>query len=161
VITHPVTFCWAHLFNLRYRLLLSGLTHIFESPDAAIAGAQPTAHGELITLVFGEMYKLRGLASVLVELPVRCDVPAVREAAGPPFEMPYTLNIPLRESDRWRWHLDMLLASRGILRHLAILDTDAGRHGFSAALRDSDAQLIRRIEQIVAGLGQSGSGGAV
>lgn len=161
VITHPVTFCWAHLFNLRYRLLLSGLTHIFESPDAAIAGAHPTAHGELITLVFGEMYKLRGLASVLVELPVHRDVAAVHEAAGPPFEMPYTLNIPLRESDRWRWHLDMLVASRGILRHLAILDADAGRRGFSAALRDSDAQLIRRIELIIAGLEQSGSGETV
>ncbi len=157
VITHPVTFCWAHLFNLRYRLLLSGLTHLFESPDAAIAGAHPTAHGELITLVFGEMYKLRGLASVLVELPVRCDIPAMHEAAGPPFEMPYTLKIPLRESDRWRWHLDMLVASRGILRHLAVLDTDAGRRGFSAALRDSDAELIRRIERTVADLEQSGS----
>jgi hypothetical protein len=55
VITHPVTRFWAHLFNVRYRLLLSGLTHIFESPDASITGAPPTARGELITLVFGEM----------------------------------------------------------------------------------------------------------
>jgi hypothetical protein len=55
----------------------------------------------------------------------------------------------------------MLVASRGILRHLAILDADAGRRGFSAALRDSDAQLIRRIELIIAGLEQSGSGETV
>jgi len=160
VITHPVTFYWAHLFNVRYRLLLSALTHIFESWDAYTANAQPTARSELITLVFGEMYKVRGLGSVLVDLPVHDGVPVEREAAGPPFEMPYTLSIPLRESDRWRWHLDMLAASRGILGHLGKLDTNASRQGFLAAIRDGDAELMRRIELIIAGLEKTGSAGS-
>jgi len=148
VITHPVTFYWAHLLNVRYRLLLSGLTHVFQS---AAASARPTARSELITLVFGEMYKLRGLSSVLVEMPAHRGGDAAHAAAGPPFEMPYTVNIPLREVDRWRWHLSMLTASRGILEHL-VADDDPARRAFAAAIRDGDRALIERIERVIAGL---------
>jgi hypothetical protein len=160
VITDPVAFYWAHLLNVRYRLLLSGLTHVFQSVDPYSAAAQPTARSELVTLVFGEMYKLRGLGMVLVELPAARGGDPARAAAGAPFEMPYTVMIPLREVDRWRWHLDMLIASRGILDELATLDHDPGRRGFAAAIRDGDGSLIHQIERIIAGLDAADTDGA-
>jgi hypothetical protein len=158
VITQPVAFYWGHLFNVRYRLLLSALTHVFESTGVYTADAQPTARSELITLIFGEMYKVRGLASVLVELPAHAGVPSTQLAAGPPFEMPYTLSIPRREVDRWRWHNDMLAASHTILVELHRLDHDPRRAAFARAIADGDAELMRRIELIISGLASSQSG---
>jgi hypothetical protein len=152
VITQPVTFYWAHLFNVRYRLLLSALTHIFESSVAYTASAQPTARSELITLIFSEMYKIRGVASVLVDLPVRDATPVSQLAAGPPFEMPYTLSIPLREVDRWRWHRDMLVAAHRIIDDVLAIDHDERRRGFARAIREGDHDLERRIDLVIRGL---------
>ena len=153
VITHEASFYWAHLLNVRYRLLLSGLTHLFEVSGTATA-ARPGGRGELIAMVFGEMYKLRAISSVLVDLPVRDDVSADLEAAGPPFAMPYTLLVPTREPDRWRWHRSMLVASGGILARLETYD-----RRFVAALRAGDSELIDRIDVIVAHLEARGRGG--
>jgi hypothetical protein len=152
VITQPVTYYWAHLFNVRYRLLLSALTHIFESSVMYTPNAQPTARSELITVIFGEMYKIRGLASVLVDLPVRDGTPVTQLAAGPPFEMPYTLSIPLREVDRWRWHRDMLVASHHILDDVLALDHEDRRRNFALAIREGDHDLQRRIDLVIRGL---------
>jgi len=87
----------------------------------------------VITLIFGEMYKIRSLASVLVQLPVRDGTAPDVAAAGPPFQMPYTLDIPQRESDRWRWHRDMRFASRHSLDLIAALESDPRRRGYAAA----------------------------
>ena len=153
VITHEAAFYWAHLVNVRYRLLLGGLTHLLEA-SAASTAARPGGRGELIAMVFGEMYKLRAIASVLVDLPARDGVSADREAAGPPFAMPYTLLIPPHEPDRWRWHRSLLVAARGILARLG-----AHEQRFVAALRAGDTELIDRIDAIVAHLEGPGRGG--
>jgi Ferritin-like len=150
VITAPVTFYWAHLLNVRYRLLLSALNHALHLSGALASTNQPTARGDVITLVFSEMYKIRSLASVLVQLPVRADTPPEKAAAGPPFQMPYTLEIPQAESDRWRWHRDMLVASRHILDVLARIETDDRRKGYVAAMRESDADLMQVMDRIIA-----------
>lgn len=150
VITEPVTFYWAHLLNVRYRLLLSALNHALHLSGALESNEQPTARGDVITLIFSEMYKIRSLASVLVQLPVRPGTPPEKACAGPPFQMPYTLEIPQLESDRWRWHRDMLIASRNILDVLAQLETDARRRGYVAALKESDADLMQVMDRIIA-----------
>lgn len=149
VITVPLTFYWAHLLNVRYRLLLSALNHALHLSGALESNTQPTARGDVITLIFSEMYKIRSLASVLVQLPVRPDIPPEKACAGPPFQMPYTLEIPQMESDRWRWHRDMLIASRTILDILAQLETDARRKGYIAALKESDADLMHVMNRII------------
>jgi hypothetical protein len=149
VITAPVTFYWAHLLNVRYRLLLSALNHALHLSGALDSTSEPTARGDVITLLFSEMYKIRSLASVLVQLPVRSDTPPEKAAAGPPFQMPYTLDIPQSESDRWRWHRDMLIASRHILDVLATIETDERRRGYVAALKEGDADLMRLIDRIL------------
>ena len=40
----------------------------------------------------------------------------LEDLAGPPFELPYTLNLPDREEDRWRMHLDVSRASVRLVR---------------------------------------------
>ncbi|HYM60543.1 MAG TPA: ferritin-like domain-containing protein [Thermoanaerobaculia bacterium] len=150
VITAPVTFYWAHLLNVRYRLLLSGLDHALHLAGVLEDTSQPTARGDVITMVFSEMYKIRSIASVLVQLPVRPDTPPEKAAAGPPFQMPYTLDIPQSEDDRWRWHRDMLVASQHILDVLAVMESDERRRGYVAALRESDADFMAVIDRIIA-----------
>jgi hypothetical protein len=150
VITAPVTFYWGHLLNVRYRLLLSALMHALHVPVSLQSTTRPTARGDLISIIFSEMYKIRSLASVLVQLPVRSDTPPSKAAAGPPFQMPDTLEIPQRESDRWRWQRDMVIASQTILETLEKIDTDDGRRGYIAALKESDAELMQLMNRLIA-----------
>jgi hypothetical protein len=150
VITAPVTFYWAHLLNVRYRLLLSALNHALHLSGSLLSNDQPTARGDVITIIFSEMYKIRSLASVLVQLPVHPGIPPEKAAAGPPFQMPYTLEIPQFEGDRWRWHRDMLIASRHILDILATIETDPRRKGYVAALKEADADLMQLMNRMIA-----------
>jgi len=149
IITAPVTFYWAHLLNVRYRILLSGLQHALHLSGSLDDTQQPTARGDVITMVFSEMYQIRSIAAVLVQLPVRPETPPEKMAAGPPFQMPYTLDIPQAEDDRWRWHRDMFIASRNILDVLDTIDTDTRRRGYVAALRDSDTNFIAVMNRII------------
>jgi hypothetical protein len=149
VITAELTFYYAHLLNVRYRLLLSALQHALHLYGALDATNQPTARGEVITMIFSEMYKIRSLSSILVQLPVHNDTPVEVAVAGPPFQMPYTLEIPQRESDRWRWHRDMLFASAHLLDLIAAIETDTRRKGYVAALKESDADLTLLMDRII------------
>ena len=97
-ITHPRARAWAHLFNFRYRLLLAYLSHFLRLGhdlyvrDAPAQGDR-TARGLLLIWTFNEMRRLRKIANKLVRLP-RDEQPG-EATAGPPFELPYTLNLSL------------------------------------------------------------------
>lgn len=116
-ITNRRARAWAHLFNLRYRLLLAFLSHFMRlnQPELYVpTGARQgdrTERGLLLIWTFNEMRRLKKIAGKLVQLPK--DEPPGQTLAGPPFELPYTLNLPEREADRWRAHLD---ASRAAVR---------------------------------------------
>ena len=144
-ITHPDTQVWAHLFNLRYQLLLVNLLHTFEYPSHLAEISQNTPRGLLLHATFGEMYNLRALAETLVRLPLSVDEPA--RIAGPPFQMPYTLKLPFEPEDRWRQHVDLLQASAPLVARLLQV-TPAGQHVFLVALQDADSRTIRMIEAI-------------
>ena len=90
-ITHPRARAWAHLFNLRYRLLLGHLSHFLRLPELYVAGPGPhqgdrTPRGLLLIWTFDEMRHLERIAEKLVQLP-RDDPPGYTHA-GPPFEHP-------------------------------------------------------------------------
>lgn len=114
-ITHPRARAWAHLFNLRYRLLLAFLSHFMRlnQPELYVRTGDRqgdrTERGLLLVWTFNEMRRLKKIAGKLVQLPK--DDPPGQTLAGPPFELPYTLNLPEREADRWRAHLDVSRAS--------------------------------------------------
>lgn len=148
-ITDPLTFSWAHLFNIRYRLLLTGLTHSFSLRGSLASTTEPSARGGILTLVFSEMYKIRALSSLLVAMPLREGVPPTKVAAGPPFQMPFTLLLPDREDERWRWYRGMLEASRNLLGTLRVIDPDERRRLFAEAMIDGDDDLLVMIDKAV------------
>jgi hypothetical protein len=143
-ITHPTTRLWAHLFNVRYRMLLLDLAHALHRSDPLQHGGVPTVRGHLRDWTFQEMrgrFKsgLRGTARTLTSLPLK-ETPGPLDPAnaGPPFELPYTLALPDDERARWRLHLALLDTSRDlvdrirekggtgqVLEELTQLDTEA------------------------------------
>jgi hypothetical protein len=98
-INYPRAKQWAELFNFRYRLLLAYLAHYVQTDDAV-------RRKKLIEYAIGEMQNLTLVGNTLVTLPL-ID-PGDSRRAGPPFELPYTLDLPIREIDRWRRHIDVL-----------------------------------------------------
>lgn len=134
-ITEPAARDWAHLANLRYRMLLVNLAHAFELADENGAGAR----GALINRTFAEMYNLRAIAATLVDMP---SGGAGDERAGPPFQMPYTLALPRRERDRWVLHRDLLEASQLLIARLA-------PSRYLVALAESDQLALAQVERML------------
>jgi hypothetical protein len=91
---------WAELFNLRYRILLNYLAHYLQSPAGSPARTflDRTTQNRLVV----EMGTLTALADQLVAMR---QGKKEKPLAGPPFELPFTLSLPVRERDRWRHHL--------------------------------------------------------
>jgi radical SAM protein with 4Fe4S-binding SPASM domain len=115
-ITDPQAVLWAHLFNVRYRLLLTYLAHTFKVADGLADADAAGSRGMLINATFGEMYNLRAITGVLSSLHLGGSDP--RAVAGPPFQMPYSLDLPLDEFDCWRLHRDLLQASARLTAQL-------------------------------------------
>jgi hypothetical protein len=146
-ITNEQSRCWALLLNLRYRMLLAELQHAFsvKSPDRP---GERSPRGLLISWTFGEMYHIRSISEALVQLPL--GDPGDSARAAPPFEMPYTLDLPLREVDRWRLHRDLVDAAATVIR--SILDRDAAFRGtYLQGMLRSDGEARRTLDQLIAG----------
>lgn len=159
-ITHRRTKAWAHLFNLRYRLLLGYLSHflrldqeLYVSDQGARRGDR-TARGLLLIWTFNEMHRLKKIAGKLVQMPL--DDPPGDTRAGPPFELPYTLNLPDREADRWRAHLDVSRASVQLVeQQLKLADPTDAADGFLDDLVSLDRQTQTIMESLASGTGVS------
>lgn len=134
---------WAALANLRYRMLLLYLQHSFyiEAPSL-----HPTRspRGALVSWIFGEMYNLRSLSEILMGMPLQ---PGSSLMAGPPFELPYTLELPARSANRWRAHRDLLMASISLIDDMLALDPAEER--YLRALRSADRTALDQIEVLI------------
>jgi Ferritin-like len=104
-ITNDRTRDWADLFNSHYRLLLDYLAHYLSVSEPEAKGFFQGTPLPKHTSIFPLMIRLRRLADRLVQFPRTKDGDAARDAAGPPFELPPALALPVREADRWRLHL--------------------------------------------------------
>jgi hypothetical protein len=100
---------WAELFNLRYRMLLSLLTHLYAVPrdDGSLDGG---GRAQILSRLFAEMYNMKAVAGILVRLPLNEKKPK-NGFAGPPFQMPYTVGQPLSKPNFWRMQVDLLDAA--------------------------------------------------
>ncbi|NEO94975.1 MAG: hypothetical protein F6K56_34190, partial [Moorea sp. SIO3G5] len=112
-IANPRARNWGHLFNLRYRLLLAFLIHFLKITGRRYVSSGPdkgdrTPRGLLLLWAFDEMRHLKKIAQKMVRLPLKLYDGVT---AGPPFQLPYTLDLPDLERDRWRVHLDVVKAS--------------------------------------------------
>lgn len=157
-ITEPRARAWAHLFNLRYRLLLQQFSHFLRLENALYAGGQSpevgdrTDRGLLLVWTFDEMRRLQKIAGKLVRLPK--DDPAGQTHAGPPFELPYTLHLPDGEAQRWRMHLDASRAADRLIRtQLQPDDMADGRDGFLDDVLDADAAAQSQMRSLAEGGG--------
>jgi hypothetical protein len=107
------------------------------------------------------MYHLKAIAGVLVDLPLDDGKASRRNSnargrlkVGPPFEMPYTLSLPTKETDCWRLHLDLHRTSQDlcdILRRLR--PTPSGKIALRN-LKRSDKDAATWILKILDGLGE-------
>lgn len=150
-ITHLRSRAWGQLFNLRYRMLLGYLSH-FLRLDQDLYLDEPgdrrgdrTARGLLLIWTFDEMRRLKKIATKLVQLPK--DDPPSPLHAGPPFELPYTLNLPDDEPQRWRTHLDVSRAALRLVREQLQPDEQTDdRDDFLDDLlrRDEEIQVVIR-----------------
>jgi hypothetical protein len=127
-LTDPLSRAWGEIFNLRYRWLLLMLQH-----GLMIEAGQ--ARDELQAWALTEMRRaIAPIARRLVMLPQR-EGAADGLGAGPPFEMPYTLKLPVRPADLWREHQLIARQSMAQLRKLstnetlaaALIELDQGR----------------------------------
>jgi hypothetical protein len=129
---------WARLLNLRYRMLLSYLSHSFRisGNDGPSGGL---TRGAVLNRAFGEMYNLRALANILVTLPA--GDPSKADRAAPSFELPYSMALPVLERDVWQLHIDLLHASNALITQVHGT-AGSGGDAFLDSLRAIDAQAI-------------------
>ncbi|MEM7678160.1 MAG: ferritin-like domain-containing protein, partial [Myxococcota bacterium] len=126
-LSEPRSRHWAQLFNLRYRLLLRFLAHALhlEGPVFLVEGptmGDRTVKGMVTYWTFKEMRRIKKIADKLVQLRARDD--ELGPHAGPPFELPYRLDLAPDEADRWADHADVLRASSQLIAKMQEHETD-------------------------------------
>jgi hypothetical protein len=130
---------WAGIFNLRYRMLLSFLAHSHSPPSAS---GLEHRQGVVINRMFGEMYNLRAAASILTRLPLK---EGSNLRAGPPFQMPYTLQLPDTDEGFWRLHLDLLEACRVLLQSSKVKCGEGGEYATTLLNLDATSAEEMRL----------------
>ena len=131
---------------MRYHALLTSLLHSFDYPGNLDPSSQMTPRGLLIHSTFGEMYNLRAIALMLVQTPLH---PGDKvNVAGAPFQMPFTLDLPVDDVDRWRLHLDLFEGARPIIEKL-LQTAPASRHTYLQALLEGDNNSAAAINKML------------
>lgn len=143
---------WAHLFNTRYRLLLNYLSHTFRQARVTRSD-EPSVRAVLMHRVFCEMYNLKTIAGILVQLPLSDNGDGV--CAGPPFEMPYSLTLPPAEVDTWHLHFDVLGSAGNICHRILAQQPHREERAYIETLLDLDDQFRVSINAILTGLGET------
>jgi hypothetical protein len=146
-ITDPLALLWGGLFNLRYRMLLMFLAHAFRI-EAPLKASGRTPRGLLLSWAFGEMYNLRSITEILMTLPMHETDDSL--LAGPPFEMPYLLSLGAHDSDRWRLHRDLLVASQQYVQTLR--DMSGGLHeNYLKGLHSANQSALDQVLTLIGG----------
>jgi hypothetical protein len=147
LITNPEAVLWGHLLNIRYRMLLMYLSHDFLLDGGFNNSGAVSPRGTIINATFGEMYNIRSISTVMVQLPLSKE--GGDKLAGPPFLLPYTLELPMDEPSRWRLHQDLLMASASIIAQLLDV-TPESNHKYLYSLQEADRKLMQIVEELTA-----------
>ncbi len=146
IIENGEAFDWALLFNIRYRMLLTFLTHSYRLSRVVRPG-EPNLRGMVMHRAFGEMYNLKTIAGILVQIKV--SKPGERETfAGPPFETPYSLSMPAAHIDCFRMHRDMYVGALQLIEKLVARGGSRGQ-SYLENLRELDKAALRWIDGIL------------
>ncbi|NES04200.1 MAG: hypothetical protein F6K22_15975 [Okeania sp. SIO2F4] len=154
-IANPRARNWGHLFNLRYRLLLAFLIHFLRTTGGRYVSSGPdkgdrTPRGFLLLWAFDEMRHLKKIAQKMVRLPLKSLPDFSNKTAGPPFQLPYTLDLADNERDRWRVHLDVVRTSLCLVKKMLQPSYDEEDH-FLQDLNESDTGRESILEALAAG----------
>ncbi len=153
-ITATASRTWASLFNVRYRMLLTYLTHTYRIARPA-AGKEDGVFAAVLVGIFGEMYNLKTLAGMLARVPLRNGKNDPRRA-GATFELPYTLVLPETDVNCWEQHRDLVACSIGLIDELLktgnLDDAPPEGKAYLTALRQLDGQSTVFIDQVLMGL---------
>jgi hypothetical protein len=148
----------AELSNHRYRMLVTNLAHshiVAASQDAAVR----TTGGYLLQRSFADMFNVKTLAGLLFRSPLT-DQPGDARRAGPPFDLPASLDIQGR-SPRQIWQLQLDLTQTSAKYCAALLKGAAappgGSERFLRTLTDLDRNDITRIKVIIKALPDDGT----
>ncbi len=134
---------WAGLCNLRYRMALMYLKHSFYI-EAPAGHPSRSPRGALVSWAFGEMYNIRSLSEIIMNLPMS---PGSHTMAGPTFEMPYSLALPARNADRWRGHRDLLSASIALIDQMLV--PGQAHERYLRTLRVADQTALEQVTALV------------
>ena len=150
----------AELSDLRYRMLVTNLAHshmVAASQDAAVRATG----GYLMQRSFADMFNVKTLAGLLFRAPLT-DNPGDARRAGPPFDLPASLDIQGR-TPRQMWELQLELTQASAKYCVALLKGAGGppaaSERFLRTLVDLDRNDIARIQAIIrrpAGPGNTG-----
>lgn len=143
VVSHPSAIRWCQLFDLRYRMLLFRLKHAF-CVRAGEVTDQPTERGQLIAWTFGEMYNLRAIAGIIIQIPLG---DGSANVAGPPFEMPYTISMPDWDSDKWRAHRALIANSKKLTT--TMIQSGEEQSDYLRSLENNDALAGQVIDVLM------------
>ena len=147
---------WANLFNVRYRMLLTYLTHTFRL-GRSVHPDEANLRGAVMHRIFGEMYNLKAIAGILVCMPLT-DRAGDPRRAGPTFQMPYSIELPPDDIDCWRMHRDIVLCSVELCDELLdpsrnqLAVTPPEGEPYLSTLRNLDRQALAWIDSILGGL---------
>jgi hypothetical protein len=150
-ITHPQSRMWAQLSSLHYRRLLAYVSHFLQSEGPLVdADGEYTPRGHLSKWAFDQMRRVGQIAAKLASMPRYEGQPETPERAGAPFQMPYTLDLSDRETDRWRCHLDVLNASIA-LAHRIERSEPGEEDAFLQQLIDADVESEQVMQAAMSG----------
>jgi hypothetical protein len=127
-------------------MLLTYLAHSFRISSKSSDEGTADPRSLIIQRTFNEMINLRGIAGILVQLPL--DNSGGEKRAGPPFQIPYSMKLPAEEADCWRLHLDLIEASRRLLHAISAIPGNP-RSSYAATLRSVDLGANRQLELLV------------
>ena len=146
IITNPLTRLWAHLSNQRYRMVLLYLNHALHTQSNSDA---TQGLGLLVSWTFREMYNLRSLSGILTTMP-QFENGDLHHVAASPFEMPYSVELPNREVDRWRSHRDQILTGKLIMDEIISIAGNNREHlKYLEALKTADAKALKSIQEMI------------
>jgi len=128
-------------------MLLNYLAHSFLLDDGFNNNGAVSPRATIINATFGEMYNLRSISNVMVQLPLNPDREGDKNA-GPPFTIPYTLNLPMVEHNRWREHQNLLEASKTIVNDLLPYIKSENNLRYLKSLQESDDKLMQIIVKL-------------
>ena len=148
---------WGILFNVRYWMLFRYLAHTFQI-KAEGAPDEPNVRAMLMHRIFGEMYQVKTLSGRLFQMPLTDDHSnpdrgtMKRCTAGPPFELPSNMRMPVSDIDCWCMHRDRPVASRDACNAVLGANPTPEEQAYIETLLALDAQTGNWIHQILSGL---------